>query len=213
MIPVPCVFFKQHPMIRRWLRTMVLHHDCVALCPGAEPEERRTCQARAFLDDVIPELTPEGCIPVQKHDLGDPRWPVKCGRCGNDISERGVPSYSVDCDWLYFNTTDIAKVVPLRDMPVGAIWHQDFGQGADSIHFLRRNGLPESGAGKHGEISGVPHTFVCTPDGPADLDAPSNNGDGWIISGEMPKLTASPSIWMNHPHGWHGYLRDGFLTS
>lgn len=62
------------------------------------------------------------------------------------------------------------------------------------------------------QLSGM--TFVRTPAGVADITT-------WVITGEIPRLTASPSIWVRAPewhsdgsvseHSWHGWLRDGFL--
>jgi len=42
-----------------------------------------------------------------------------------------------------------------------------------------------------------------------EIDRKSSNGDGWIVTGEWPRLTCSPSIVLR---GYHGFLRDGEFT-
>lgn len=45
------------------------------------------------------------------------------------------------------------------------------------------------------------------------LDFTSKNGDGWMVTGLAPNLTASPSIMMESTinGSYHGWLRDGYL--
>jgi hypothetical protein len=47
------------------------------------------------------------------------------------------------------------------------------------------------------------------------IDRPSSSGaqGGWTRTGIPPKITANPSIFINPPGGWHGWLRDGELVS
>lgn len=35
---------------------------------------------------------------------------------------------------------------------------------------------------------------------------------GWDVTGEPPAITVTPSIWVNRPEGWHGWIRDGQLV-
>lgn len=56
--------------------------------------------------------------------------------------------------------------------------------------------------------------MVCLPsnDGQHDfwmVDAKSDNGEGWQVSGEAPNITTAPSI---KTEQYHGFLRDGILT-
>lgn len=37
----------------------------------------------------------------------------------------------------------------------------------------------------------------------------SLGGDGWSVDGNLDAPTCSPSIFVNPPHGWHGFLRNG----
>lgn len=41
------------------------------------------------------------------------------------------------------------------------------------------------------------------------VDAKSSNGDGWKVTGSVPKITARPSILVP---GYHGFLNDGVFT-
>jgi hypothetical protein len=53
---------------------------------------------------------------------------------------------------------------------------------------------------------------VCVPGGfDWCVDGPANNlgGHGWTVTGEAPRLTATPSIGTEKYHGW---LRDGVLS-
>lgn len=37
------------------------------------------------------------------------------------------------------------------------------------------------------------------------------SGGRWDVAGAAPLITVSPSIFVNPPHGWHGFIRDGQL--
>src|SRR5690349_19716063 len=55
-----------------------------------------------------------------------------------------------------------------------------------------------------------PPLVLRLPDGTDWLiDGLSTNGGGWIVTGEPPNITASPSI---QSPGYHGYLQNGVLT-
>lgn len=83
----------------------------------------------------------------------------------------------------------------LSEAPVGAMWT------ADWYDFKGPDG----------------HCLVVrTPGGDWIVDGPSMNNDGsrgnpWQRSGEIPKVTANPSIHI--PGKYHGWLREGFLES
>jgi Family of unknown function (DUF6527) len=52
---------------------------------------------------------------------------------------------------------------------------------------------------------------------PADLpirikDQADTNPKAWLWDGDLEKPTLSPSIFVNPPHGWHGWLVKGVLT-
>jgi hypothetical protein len=55
-----------------------------------------------------------------------------------------------------------------------------------------------------------PPLCVVCPNGESwEIDRKSSNGDGWMVTGEWPNLTCSPSIVVD---GYHGFLRDGGFT-
>lgn len=37
-------------------------------------------------------------------------------------------------------------------------------------------------------------------------------GGGWDFTGIAPAVSVSPSIWVDPPRGWHGWVRDGELV-
>lgn len=46
------------------------------------------------------------------------------------------------------------------------------------------------------------------------IDCALPDGHGWIVTGEPPNITVSPSLDINPDFvdGWHGWLREGTLT-
>ena len=56
-----------------------------------------------------------------------------------------------------------------------------------------------------------PPICVVCPNGELwQIDRKSSNGTGWIVTGELPNITCSPSILVE---GYHGFLRDGQFTA
>jgi Family of unknown function (DUF6527) len=56
--------------------------------------------------------------------------------------------------------------------------------------------------------------LISLPDGGEWITSQRASGGGyWTVTGTVPDITASPSIWHNAPHGWHGWIRDGFLEN
>ncbi len=51
--------------------------------------------------------------------------------------------------------------------------------------------------------------IVRTPGGDWMIDGPSNNGNGWERTGEVPNITVSPSI--DCQKKYHSYLKNGVL--
>ena len=89
-----------------------------------------------------------------------------------------------------------------RDLPVGACYHASW-----------------MGGGSHQRgPDGLYLVVVCprTPDGEGTaewhVDAEASNGPGWTRTGTVPRVTARPSIFIDAPRGWHGWLRDGVLV-
>lgn len=55
----------------------------------------------------------------------------------------------------------------------------------------------------------APICVVCPNGEEWEIDRKSSNGDGWIVTGELPNITCAPSIVAGN---YHGYLRDGVFT-
>lgn len=207
MVPIRCVFYEKSEFIRRYLRRFRMGGRC--------PHDfgdgyQRCCDAQVHLDDIRLELTEEGYIPSFEWNLNDERWPKVCSGCGAEFPQEkddhcSAP-WQVHVDHLYRDPN--GNLCPLRELPVGAIWEQDFGHGPHSRFLAARYGF-ELEAAKTMEL---PHIFVRTPGGVWDMDTISTNGDGWEVRGELPNITASPSILHAQGNRWHGWLRDGVLT-
>jgi len=55
-----------------------------------------------------------------------------------------------------------------------------------------------------------PPLCIVAPNGETwEIDRWSSNGTGWIVTGEWPNITCSPSIVLT---GYHGWLRNGEFT-
>lgn len=56
------------------------------------------------------------------------------------------------------------------------------------------------------------HLHVMTPGGAWNMDVnASTASNGWRRCGTAPNITATPSINILGPGGWHGWLKDGLL--
>lgn len=133
----------------------------------------------------------EGCIELVDDaapERTDSRWPTKCDTCGAefDTGDRWQLFYDV----IYVRT-DTGAEMTLREATPGAMWDAKWwpGKGPDGLALYVK--LP--------------------PGGPSDewfIDGPANNGGGWTRSGEVPNVTANPSILTKR---YHGFLRNGWL--
>lgn len=55
-----------------------------------------------------------------------------------------------------------------------------------------------------------PPIEVVLPNGECwEVDRKSSNGTGWVITGDLPRITATPSILAK---GYHGFLQNGSFT-
>jgi hypothetical protein len=123
-----------------------------------------------------------------EHD--DSRWPTKCA-CGY--------TFNPNDEWqhrlirLYWRSDHLAMTCTLQDAPPGAMYYANW----------------YDWKGPDGKC-----LVVVTPAGPWIVDGPSTNNDGskggtWTRTGELPKVTATPSI--NIPGKYHGWLKNGVL--
>ncbi|CAN2532515.1 hypothetical+protein [Methylocapsa aurea] len=56
----------------------------------------------------------------------------------------------------------------------------------------------------------APICVVCPNGEWWEIDRKSSNGSGWIVTGDLPNITCSPSIVVD---GYHGFLRNGEFTA
>jgi hypothetical protein len=90
------------------------------------------------------------------------------------------------------------------------LWKQDGAPGELNVGAMifyecrREGGRPEQ-----------PHLRVVCPDGIFCMDCPESSPPYglWTRTGEAPNITLTPSIFINKPTGWHGWLREGKLVS
>jgi hypothetical protein len=123
----------------------------------------------------------------------DPRWPVYCG-CGYLFSQEDHWQHNFR---QLYQRQDTGELLPLARMPAGAMWDADWHR--------------ETLKGPDGRC-----LVVRTPGGDWMVDAKSRSGGGWTRTGEVPKVTANPSILIGspkegEPDKYHGWLRDGWL--
>jgi hypothetical protein len=122
-------------------------------------------------------------------DRDDPRWPTTCS-CGYVFQPKDEWQHQLT---RLFESSEGLRVV-LNDAPPGAFYYADW--------------YPWKGPDGHCLV-------LVTPGGPWIIDGPSDStgakGNAWQRSGELPNITANPSI--NFPGKYHGWLRGGFLES
>jgi hypothetical protein len=129
-------------------------------------------------------------MPGQGIEHGDPRWPTTCA-CGYQFKPEDEWQHNLTR--LYWRSDHLAMRCTLQDAPPGALYYADWydWKGPDGRCLV-----------------------VVTPAGPWIVDGPSMNNDGsrgspWTRTGEVPKVTASPSI--HFPGKYHAWLKDGYL--
>lgn len=135
-----------------------------------------------------------GFIINGKGDLPDddlkksPHWPEKCV-CGYVFEDSDM--WQVNTCRFYQRTDNLSEMHTLRKAPPGAMWYADW----------------MSGRGPDGHC-----LAVRTPVGDWMIDGPSSGGGSWTRTGELPKITARPSIAMGERGSAFGYYH-GFLTN
>lgn len=145
---------------------------------------------------VIGDVTEAEAEPVRgdnwPHD--DQRWPQACAACGYEFQPGDQWQRNDD---------------PVYRMPGG----QEFG-------FTRSFGMvAPAGAiaripwfDEHAAVPGE-SWIVALPDGGDWITTQRASGGGhWTVTGTVPHITVTPSIWHTSPIGWHGWIRDGVLV-
>lgn len=139
-------------------------------------------------------ITKQGLITIpdeiyEKYPKNHPDWPTKCA-CGYTYEEEDTKQLFQDQVFK----SDTNEEISLRDAPIGAMW--DAWWLKEGSRFKKR---PDGMC-----------LILKTPGGEWMIDGPSSNGNGWERTGEIPNITASPSI---HCVGrYHGWLKNGVLS-
>lgn len=179
---VKCFFLKETDLVRRSLRRFASNSKC----PGKAYHNRMV-----QLDAVH---LPAGETISEPNDF--PRdhwlWPSHC-ECGYAFTEQDT--WQVFPERLY-ERSDTGAYITLLDAEPGAMWYADWMIHEGSRYFVGPDG----------------HCLVVKLPDCCDwvVDGPSTNGNGWTRSGEVPNVTANPSIQTENYHGW---LRNGELIS
>ena len=125
------------------------------------------------------------------HD--DPNWPAACG-CGyqfgpSDRWQRADhPVYRLPDGAEFTFSRSLGLVAPPGTM-IRIPWFDDFASGRGESWCVA---LPDGG------------DWITTQK--------ASSGGHWTVTGTPPLITVTPSIWNNRPNGWHGWIRDGYLT-
>lgn len=182
--------------------------ECFFLRPAAYAQETLRRFVFSKTDTECPTSGYHNCsvdigvVPFELSDLGgrpgsgighdDPRWPTACA-CGYQFKPEDEWQHNLTR--LYWRSDHSAMRCTLRDAPPGAMFYADW----------------YDWKGPDGKC-----LVVVTPAGPWIVDGPSMNNDGsrgnpWTRTGEVPKVTVSPSIHI--PGKYHGWLRNGILEA
>lgn len=183
-----CFMLESTGWARRALRRFTFRDD--AACPDSPYGH----DASMPIEDGPVRYAPDGTWTVDSdipHD--DPRWPMQC-LCGYVFSDDD--RWQVHGEQLW-RAPDGNKytVTGWRDdsAPAGAMWDAPWYH--DIPDWIGPDGRSLS---------------VMLPDCTAWLiDGPSRTGGKWTRTGEVPHVTASPSI---ASAGYHGFLQNGVLT-
>jgi hypothetical protein len=160
----------------------------------------------------------QGTVQVQRdderstrHDWGAFNWPKVCEACGHPFD------FESGDDWRSSSTNrtyrrDTGEEGRIHDFGVGAMW---------DAYWMTRKG-PDG----RSLMVRLPGDHDWAVDSRAsNCDQKEREHYCWVRHGEPPKVTAgkgSPgesctagagSIWVDQPRGWHGFLRDGVLTT
>jgi hypothetical protein len=181
--------------------------ECFLLTPSEYAQEslRRyssTQDEKCFPFGYHNASVPIGTLPFPHSDLDgkpgkgigheDPRWPKTCA-CGYVFQDTDAWQHNIIR--LYQRSDHVTLMTTLAEAPIGALWDADWynWKGPDGRCLVLK-----------------------TPGGDWVIDGPSSSNDGskgppWTRTGEVPMVTASPSI--HFPGKFHGWLRNGILES
>ena len=124
------------------------------------------------------------------------------GKKGASLHEVVKPCAMWFSDW-YFDPKDPADKYQ-RDKALAEIAAGTFEQPANKSRWYLSSHYWKDWSAKRPPIS-----VLCPSGSEWCIDAVSSNGTGWTVTGDVPKITATPSIVVP---GYHGFLKDGVFT-
>jgi hypothetical protein len=187
-----CFLLERTDEFRESLRRFVLSNDggaCAAHPLGYHNAEVEIGTA------TLPDCVWEG---IAKDDWphDDARWPSVC-TCGRTFTARDRHQHRYE---RLYRDSRSGKLYPLREAPVGAMWFVTWPSPDQWSTYYEMQGrgyrLP---------------LVLMTPAGEWWMDIPASNGPGWQVTGEVPRVTARPSIHI--PGRYHGWLTEGQLSN
>lgn len=135
-------------------------------------------------------------VEVAEPPHSDPRWPTHCA-CGYEF--RDSDTWQLSTSRVY-ERQDTHERLTLHEAEPGMMWDGDW--------YLDM-GAPWAGPDGRSLVMRLPGN------GEWAIDGPSRSGGGWTRTGEVPNITARPSI-LSYPSsagpGYHGWLTDGELS-
>lgn len=225
MTPIRCFVVHETGRAQISLRrfTFSTNQQCPSIIGGHN--------AVVLIGEADLKLDGQGHQQVIKCSRADPRWPVQCEHCSY--------MFAPDDEWQT-NQSVIYEPAPgdwapepgrwaLRDLPPGAMFYPSWLQPTEG----------RDGRWYCCPTEGSVLSVICPmePDGSGRgewcIDAYCNNCDRkgqvhhcWCRHGVAPLISVdkSPtdelgtcgagggSIWMKSPHGWHGFLQNGYLV-
>lgn len=184
MAEVVCFFCERIPRIRQNLRRLCLGRTCPT-------NALRSCDASVFLRDID---YAGDLIEVFEHPKDDPLWPKSCGGCGYQFLDSDY--WQVSSNFVYRNP-NTNEILTEYELPPGSLyrahWHEDI------KHWTGPDGFSV--------MCVLPNKCHWLIDGPS---RDSGQQKSWSRSGELPRISVSPSI---QAEDYHGYLTDGVLRS
>lgn len=193
--------------LRRYYNSYRTGLSIPAPCPGARGYHHATVDI-----DVIASVKDDDDHWPAPPDIdhADTRWPAKCDSC--DYVFADVDEWQVDTHEIY--TDDAGKEFLLGAPVPGMMWEMPW-IAAPKRYDPSRDMHPRSYLSVHyyrDWAAKRPPICVATPGTRAAqwcIDSKSSNGDGWVVTGDAPLLTCSPSIVVD---GYHGFLQNGIFT-
>lgn len=151
------------------------------------------CNANSFLAEIPWADRRAAAGDDWPHD--DPGWPRGCERCPYQFTDTDCWQRHDDRVYLLPDGTEVTwwgnpgDAVPPGTM-IRADWYDAYSRGRGDSWLVV---LPGGG------------TWITTQE--------ASGGGHWTVTGVPPQITATPSIWHAPPGGWHGWIRDGELTT